>query len=725
LLTRFSSVTPTGFWEALKANWRYETKSLLGFPEWTLFLLTVMILLPVLVLVIIRGSEKEEEGGDNPLALFVSKGSSRAAHALFLGLSVWVALDLPFSPRKIGFGQPLLPYYYLNALVMGYCAGLLLKAGLGEFHGESLLAIGLKLIAKVGAYWACVLVVALPMQLVWRNYPELRWTNGPAVRQFAEQLYDGLPPGKSIALSDSTEQVILLQAALAAHRHEKDALLVDLTTLPLRRYQISLARRFGSRWPVVPATGPEVMGREELLDLVTRLGARDQLVCLNPGFGYYQEPYLDQPKALVHRFWPRAPDDLSSQRLDASAAAANDSYWQAQWTGGVRELVERARLEAAGRLVGSFMGRAFLGREENRTAGGLRNTYARAFDDWGVQLQRCGQWPEAAAWFQRALDLRPNSLAPRINLLYNQRHQRGESGRLDLHSTESEFADSFGNYANWGRVILESGPVDEPTFLNETARALLYEGDSRQAAAGYARCLELAPDWTDCKLWLAQSLVASTNFTRALAITDGIQPERESLDKSKLAQWLYCRVSALQGLGRTNDAVAGISRFVREHSQQSEVLATLAQLFVQERQYKLALTLLDQLLEREPDNPQWLSNKAMVQMELLQPAESLSSLTAALALAPTNQLIRLNRAIVLLKAGDLDAARQEYEVLLQQAPHSVAALFGLEEIAWRQQNRKAAIGLCQQYLAISTAQSVEYTVVSNHLRTLQSPNSGN
>jgi len=127
----------------------------------------------------------------------------------------------------------------------------------------------------------------------------------------------------------------------------------------------------------------------------------------------------------------------------------------------------------------------------------------------------------------------------------------------------------------------------------------------------------------------------------------------------------------------------------------------------------------------DPDNPQWLSNKAMVQMELLQPAESLSSLTAALALAPTNQLIRLNRAIVLLKAGDLDAARQEYEVSLQQAPHSVAALFGLEEIAWRQQNRKAAIGLCQQYLAISTAQSVEYTVVSNHLRTLQSPNSGN
>jgi len=721
LVNRFWSATPTGFWEALKTNWQYETESLLGFPEWTLFLLTLMILLPVFVIAISPRQEKKDEGGDNELAVFLGKGSFRAAHAMFLGLSVWVALDLPFSPRKIGAGLPLLPYYYLNALVMGYCGGYLLRAGLGHFHSDDFFLMGTKLIAKVGAYWVCVLAVALPLELVWRNYSELRWTNGPALRRFAEQLYDGLPPGKSVALSDSAEQTILLQAALSAHGHDKDALVVDLAALPARRYQLAMARRYGGRWPVAPAAnGPEVIGREELLDLVTQFGAREQLVCLNPGFGYYQELYVDESRGLAHHLLPRLPGDLSLDHLDAAAAAANESYWQDQWEGAVRALAERASLEAASKHDGGLIARTFLAREENRTAGGLRNAYARALDDWGAQLQRLGQWREAAVWFQRALSLRFVNLAPRINQLYNERQQRGETNRLDMHEVESKFHDAFANYPTWERVVMESGPVDEPTFLNETARVLLYEGNVHEAAEDYARCLELAPDWTECKLWFAQSLVGCGNFERALAVVESVRPERDSLDQSQLAQRWFCRTLALQGLGRTKEADACISQFAREHGQQKDVLAMAVNLARQERHFELALDLLDQLLAREPGNAQWLSDKGTMQMELGRNDGSIASLTAALALAPTNGLIRLNRAVALLKAGQLDASRQDYEVLLKDAPNSEPILFGLEEIAWRQQKRDTAIGFCQQYLTNSSPQSAEYKLVANHLRTLQS-----
>src|ERR1019366_2307724 len=110
---------------------------------------------------------------------------------LFVPKSFYVVL--PVSPRHLGQGVPMLTYYYISALVFGYCAGyfLLLKPG-GAF----------KRLAKAPVVGAWVLLFALPLGLAWRNLGQMRITNGPMLHEFVRELYGDLPAGNSVVLSD-------------------------------------------------------------------------------------------------------------------------------------------------------------------------------------------------------------------------------------------------------------------------------------------------------------------------------------------------------------------------------------------------------------------------------------------------------------------------------------------------------------------------------------------
>jgi len=43
--------------------------------------------------------------------------------AAFLIFCIWMAFDPPFSPRHLNLGTPLLTFYYLGALSIGYFSG--------------------------------------------------------------------------------------------------------------------------------------------------------------------------------------------------------------------------------------------------------------------------------------------------------------------------------------------------------------------------------------------------------------------------------------------------------------------------------------------------------------------------------------------------------------------------------------------------------------------------
>jgi tetratricopeptide (TPR) repeat protein len=720
----FHPTLHVGFWEALKTNLKSQRDALGYFPREALAALAMTCLLPLLVISIRWKSQGPHSGDDNPVTGFITKGMFHFVHAGFLVVSLWIALDPAVSPRNLGLGAPLLTQYYLSALVIGYCSGYLLLVGsvpvlkLTRFEKSPRTR---KFVAKltVSAFW--LLLVTMPLALVWRNLGQIRTTNGPALHEFARQLYQGLPAGKSVALSDDPTTLLLALAELGARGHDKNALVLDMNALAWGQYQIIKAGHFKARWPGAPPTnGLAVLEPAKVLNLLSRFSSREPMICLNPSFSYGLEPFATQPSGAVQHLVARL-SDAPDQTLDSRIAAASEQYWQERWGNTLRALADQTSREAdaAPRAAGQLAARLHLTAEPNHTVSFLGAAYSRSLNHWGVQMQRLGRWKEAGVWFQRALELKPENLATRINLEFNQRHQRGEKERLDLELVEKEFLHLFARHRNWEAVINDNGPVDEPTFLFETGRVLLAGGRPHQAIRELARCADLAPDWLEPRLWLAQGHVAAQEFASALHVTDAIEASSPPRDGTGIAQLLFCRSTALQGLGRTNEAGNCINAFVTQHPEQAEVLSIAAQLYLQSLQFQPALAVLDRLLNREPQNPELLSNKGLAEMQLTRYDAAITTLTTALSLAPSNQVVRLNRAIACLRAGQLDAARADYQQLLTTSPNSYKVLFGLGEIAWRRQETNAAIQFYQQCLPLGIPASAENKLVADRLKRLK------
>ena len=334
-------------------------------------------------------------------------------------------------------------------------------------------------------------------------------------------------------------------------------------------------------------------------------------------------------------------------------------------------------------------------------------------------MQRLGSWLEAGVWFRHALELNPGNLAAQINALYNERWRRGEKERLDGAAVQLQFRDLFAKYDDWPAILDADGPVDEPTFLFRAALVMLPGGNNRQAARGFARCSELAPDWPPPKLRLAQSYLRLLDFSKVLAVTDEIQTSGQSLNGPGLADLLYCRATAMRELGQTNEATDCIKSFLSRYRQQGDVLATAAELYAQSWQLGEELALVDELLKRDPNHVGLLGKKGLVQLQLSQYTAAAATLTKVLSLTPSDEEARLDRAAAYLGAGQLDAARDDYQELLKTTDNSGTALFGLGAIAWRKHDTNAAIEFYQQYLSNGIPESRQYRIASERLKQLK------
>src|SRR5207249_674379 len=231
LLPALQGFSPHGqvdFWTALKANLKSQKEILVYFRRPAFRALLVASLLPVFVLSIRWKSHSVQFGDDTRLGVFLTKTMVHLVHGLVFACSLWLALDPTFSPRHLGLGTPMLVYYYLSALVCGYCGGYFLLFGWARSgaNAESFrdgpapgwrrlrAQLGLRIRRLVpGA--AIALVCALPLLLVRRNLTQITVTNGPWLRQFAGNLYTDLPAGKSVVLSEDPAELLLLRAELS------------------------------------------------------------------------------------------------------------------------------------------------------------------------------------------------------------------------------------------------------------------------------------------------------------------------------------------------------------------------------------------------------------------------------------------------------------------------------------------------------------------------------
>jgi len=284
---------------------------------------------------------------------------------------------------------------------------------------------------------------------------------------------------------------------------------------------------------------------------------------------------------------------------------------------------------------------------------------------------------------------------------------------------EKELHDRFAAYRNWGEILDANGPIDEPTFLLPAAQVLRPGLNFRQAAGDFARCGELAPEWVEPKLWLALSYIDLRDFASALELTERIQASGPPQDGAGLAQLLMCRTTALQGLGRTNEAGAYLESFISQYREHGDVLSTAAELLEQNGQYRKELAVLDEVVSREPHNLKLLVRKGRCELRLARFEAAVTSLTRVLARDRSDAEARLYRATAFLGAGQLEAARDDYQELLKKGPYAQNARFELGAVALRQQDTNAAIKFYREYLSNSVPGSPEYRAVANRLKRLK------
>jgi hypothetical protein len=229
----------------------------------------------------------------------------------------------------MGLAPPLLTQYYLSALVIGYCSGYLLLIGsvpISKLSRSQKPTPLQRCLAKltVAAFW--IVLAAMPLMLVWRNLEQIRATNSPALRQFAHQLYQSLPAGKSVVLSDNPAQLLLVTAELGARHHDKVPLLLDTQSLAWGQYHIFKAAQFKLRWPVKPPTnGLEVLESGKLLQLISAFSLREQVAYLHPSFGGCFELFADRPNGAVHCLVASNLSCLASRALRAAAVRRGEA----------------------------------------------------------------------------------------------------------------------------------------------------------------------------------------------------------------------------------------------------------------------------------------------------------------------------------------------------------------------------------------------------------------
>jgi tetratricopeptide (TPR) repeat protein len=703
---------PWDFWVALRAELGLQKQALQMFQLPALRLLGLTATLPFILLAVKWRSHTVQLADDTQLGVFVAKASGHVIHTVMLLAAVWIALNDTIIPRQVELRTPLLLYHYTWALVAGHCVGyLLLFARKPNTRRQSTWPMAT----------AVTLLVLLPVVLLWRNFSAIRLTNGGALREFARQLSDDLPAGRVTVLSDETPPVLLVRAELTARSRSQDALLVDTRALPWPGFHQHLRRTYGDRWPDLAGTNhTEAVRRAWLRAGLQQIATNEPVVYLQPSSGFFFETFTATSHGWSQRLKIRPPEQ-SAPPGTIQSAATNDQLWQQRWTNQLAaraEQIEKIRRRTT-RWSQPPLKTLNLSSRANGTATLLGGAYSKVLNHWGVQAQRAGLGPEAKTWFQRAVTFDPDNLAAHINLEFVARRHRGDTNRLTLAWLRETHPKLLARYERWADVVSYSGPVDETTFLYHTGRMYLSTGNPRQALEAFARSTELAPEWVAPKLAQAQCQNLLGNHATALALTDEAAIPRAQLEGLSQAVWLQTRATALWQTGKTNAALAFVNSIAAEPPQETVVILSAAEFLAALGGHDEVRKCYETLLQRDPKNLEWIIKKGHAELLAGQPAPAIVTLTQALALDATSVSARLFRAVAYLQTRKLEAARQDYQMVLNHPATAPSALFGLGDIAWRERDTNAMISYYQAFLTNNVATSPQAALISKRLKARQ------
>jgi tetratricopeptide (TPR) repeat protein len=722
-----------GFWQALKFNLAGQ-KSYLSyvlFNSQTLFkgdrplwILGLPALLPLLIMAI---RWPASFGDPSRLGVWLATWIFHFFHGVLLVLALWVALDPAISPRRMLPGVSLLTLYYLGALAVGYLAGyfLLVFGGQPLRNRPAAGLAGFVNVVMVGAIWA--LGVITPAALLSRNLRQIQFTNGSALRQYADQSLQAIP-NRAVVVSDDPRRLVMAQMLAAQKRPTDGLMFLDTASLNWGDYHSFMAKKYPGRFTNSLPANTKSVEQVTILQTLLGLSQSNTVYYLHPSFGYFFEAFFAVPQGLVYRLERYATNTMMPEPMSDSVATYNETFWAKARERTLKPVIQAARTTATEderqTLAWKAMQKAHLEIEPNRDAVVLAGFYSRGLTYWGVEQQKANQQKgnrllAAFEHFQTALELNPENLVARMNLAFNETLLKKTAPSV----TDAKFIeDQFGKYRSWDQVLNENGPFDEPTFTYEQGRTFVRGSLYRQAAQSFNRVAELVTNNLPARLWLAQLYVlANMPEPALLKVREIRQLAADRLSDTNRADLMLVESSAHMKLGQPVEAMAAITAALTRAPGDQNLLSVGTQVLLEHGQYTNALTLIERHLELTPDASLPLVNKGYAALQMGDYAMAIPPLTRAIELDSGNHGALLNRGIAYLRKGDLKEAKKDYDALQRLYPASYQVYYGLGDIAYQTKETNAALNYYQRYLANTATNTAEAEFVRKRMKELRPP----
>jgi tetratricopeptide (TPR) repeat protein len=741
----FKSDSEYGFWAVLKENLSRQklflTARQLRFPA-LIFSLTA--LMPVFIMGVRWPSSF---GETSAVGSALTNFMFRTIQLVLLVACLGVAFDYKISPRIKGVGVPFLTFYYLGALAIGYFSGYALLVFTAPprkgWHQPGIS----KLLNPLIRALVILLSIAVPAGLVYRNWPAIKASNGTMLRSFASTVTEQLPKGLAYLLSDAPAELLVLEGYLRETSATHNYVLVNTKSMQSPRYQKALHKHYGTRWPEIKDI--ELAG--PLLDpglaqaIITTIGRTNQLVYLQPSFGYYFERFYAEPKGPIYLLHNYESNQVLPPALTEQQIKDNERLWSSEQQ--LLQQIER------------------FSRVDSPDAHFLAGYYARGLNTWGVYLQRANKVKEAGDAFERAGRINTNNISAQINAEFNKTVQAGkpqskENIQILEERTRSKPLDT---------TMLDDGDIDEPficfrlglayssqnlyrqcvqeisrtVYFQPTnllahlslTRAYVYGGWPDEALQQLARTRQSFPDFVatnDVELIAIESSAwfAKNDPARAEILLK--EAERKHPDDPLLMQSLYALYSEKKDY---TNAIAVLDKQIKSNPTNSLPRIEKAELYVNREQYGEALKIVDDFLARDPNNVAALVYKCLIltfikdNTKLVQTAEKavnldpenvqaqiylgiglmeqkqfdkgIEAFARALDKDGNNVAALQNRAIANLQANHLDEAARDYSLLEEKSPGSYVPFYGLAEIAEKRKNTREAIKNYELYLKLA------------------------
>jgi len=724
LVQSFASAAPVDFWTGLKVNLGSQKNTLAGVyayfkDNYRFVVVGATSLLPLFFIAL---KWRSSFGDTSPIGIFITKSVFHIVHGVFFVVCLLVVLSPPYSPRQLLPGVPFLNHTFLAALVVGYCAGYFLLICGPALRSRARMNSLIRLIGYAG--WAAVIgaLIIMPAALVGRNLEPVKLTNAGLLDDFMARTVENIPKENSTIVCDDPGRLALTRVYLLRQGRAKDHLFYDTQSGKWSDYHAVQRKSQGERWPAAFAT---LTNRVEispvgLLAFFAELVAARPMYYLEPSFGYYFERFELTPRGLVYAVAPYATNALLQTPLSAETVSLNENFWSEfdeEALPALRKWIYPEKKRKRPTWLATLYKKLHLSDERVLTAAAIGRYSSRASTYWGAEQQKIGHWEKAAGDFERSLTLNPDNVVAEINLTYNAARQTGEPAPTVAASIE----DQFGRYNDWNEVMGACGPFDEPRFTFEQGRTFFSGRLYRQSLQSIKRVTELQPHHYVAHIWLADLYTMLGKPGESLEIVENIRANPSVFELNQTRELDLARVEAT-ALFRT-DQKEKAQGLLEKALDMPEVgmgfRAVAAQLFLQAGLNAEALPLLQQVVDENPTDVRSLANLGYASLQLEKYEQAKESLTRALELDPKNNVVRLNRAITLLRAKEYDAAREDYLMLQQEFPKAYQVQFGLGEIALARNDQAAAIEHFERSLNLTPVGTPDYLHVSNRLATVR------